>query len=72
MSQDDVLSRLTLVFRDVFGDDELTLTRATTAADVKGWDSLRMVSLVVAVERAFQVRLRSREPAHPADAAGGL
>ena len=61
MNQDNVMAKLQEVFQDVFGDDNLTLTRATTAADVERWDSLRMVSIIVAVERAFSVRLRSRE-----------
>ena len=61
MSTDDIMTRLTSVFRQVFGDDALVLSEATTAHDIPGWDSLRMVSIVVSVEKAFGVRLRSRE-----------
>ena len=40
MNREEVISKLTEVFRDVFDDEELTVTDATTAADVDGWDSL--------------------------------
>ena len=61
MTRDQVMMRLSEVFRKVFEDEGLALDATTTASDVKGWDSLRMVVLVLAVEKAFGVRLRSRE-----------
>jgi len=57
----DVLERLNEVFRDVFEDDELTVSPATSPKDIEGWDSLRHVSLVVAVENEFGVTFRSSE-----------
>jgi acyl carrier protein len=59
----DVLSRVTDVFREVFDDEELTVARETTAADVSGWDSLMHVRLVLALEKAFGVRFSSSEVA---------
>lgn len=55
------LSTLTEVFRHVFEDDELTITRETTAADIESWDSLMHVSLILAVEKTFGVRFSSSE-----------
>jgi acyl carrier protein len=55
------LSTLTEVFRHVFEDDELTITRETTAADIESWDSLMHVSLILAVEKQFGVRFSSSE-----------
>lgn len=55
----DLITELNDIFRDVFEDDELTVSRATTAADVEGWDSLQHVSLILRVERHFGVRLSS-------------
>lgn len=57
----DLLARLNDVFRDVFDDDDLTVTRDTTAADVDGWDSLMHVTLMLRIEAAFRVRLTSAE-----------
>lgn len=53
--------RLTAVFRDVFDDEAIVLTNATTAADIAEWDSLMHISLVVAIEKEFQVRLNASE-----------
>ena len=61
MSNDEVMTKLTGVFRTVFGDDQLNLSRATTAQDVDGWDSLMHINLIVAVEREFKVRFTTRE-----------
>ena len=63
-----VSTELESVFRDVFEDDTLAISRDTTAAAVPGWDSLRHVSLVLAVERAFGVRFSSAEVAMLQDA----
>lgn len=49
------------VFRDVFDDDDLVVTRETTAADVVGWDSLMHVNLMVRLERRFGIRFSSSE-----------
>ncbi len=57
----DLLSRLTDVFRDAFDDDDITLTRDTTAADIEGWDSLMHVTLMLRVEGAFGGRMTSGE-----------
>ena len=56
----NTLSRLNEIFQDVFDDDELEITHATTADDVEDWDSLLHVALVVNVERVFEVKFSSR------------
>jgi acyl carrier protein len=55
------MPRLNEVFQQVFDDDELVISRTTTAKDVEGWDSLMHVTLVVNVEKAFGVKFRSSE-----------
>ena len=54
---------LTEVFRQTFDDTELTLTRETTAADIEGWDSLTHVTLILAVEKRFGIKLKSSQVA---------
>ena len=61
MTDTAILEKLGSVFGEVLGAPRLSLTRSTTAADVPGWDSLAHVELMVAVERAFGVRLTTRE-----------
>jgi acyl carrier protein len=49
------------VFREVFDDDSIEIFDGMTAHDIEEWDSLMHISLVVAVERAFGVRLNAAE-----------
>jgi acyl carrier protein len=58
---DDIKDRLTGIFRQVFDDDELEISAAMTAADVDGWDSLSHITLIVACEKEFGVKLSPRE-----------
>jgi acyl carrier protein len=59
----DTLTQLTEVFRDVFDDDSLSITPQTTAKDIENWDSLMHVTLIVKVEKVFQVRFSSSDVA---------
>ncbi len=59
----DTLKRLGELFQEVFDDDELSITRETTARDVVEWDSLMHVNLVLTVERWFEIRFSSSEVA---------
>ncbi len=59
MIETNVEPELLAVFRKVFNDDDIELSRETTARDVKGWDSLRHLRLILAVEQTFKVRLPS-------------
>jgi acyl carrier protein len=46
---------LTEIFRTVFEDPALEINRATTAADVEGWDSITHLTLITTVEENFGV-----------------
>jgi acyl carrier protein len=61
MTDDDILSGLKPVFDMLFPDNTHKLTRATTARDVEGWDSLRNIQVVVGAEQAFGVSFTATE-----------
>jgi acyl carrier protein len=61
MNQDVLLPRLNEVFRSVFDDPELTVSLTTTAKDVPGWDSIVHITLVIEVEREFNVKFQMAE-----------
>jgi len=61
MTQDKILEILTNVFRDIFDDERLTLTRETTADDIEEWDSLNQIKIILACEEIFNIRLKPRE-----------
>ena len=54
MTREEVFERLNKVFRDVFDDDDITVTETTTSADIDDWDSLEHINLVAAVEQEFR------------------
>jgi acyl carrier protein len=59
--KEDIMVKLTEVFREVLDNPSLALTENTTAADVENWDSLNHIDLIVAVERRFKVKFTTRE-----------
>jgi acyl carrier protein len=56
-----ILKEITNVFQDVFEDDDLIIGAETTAQDIDDWDSLMHITLVMAVEKTFSIRLTSSE-----------
>ena len=61
IERDNVVRRLTTVFRQTFDDPSIELHDAMTAADLDDWDSLQHIVLVLAVEREFSIRLNPAE-----------
>ena len=64
MSRTDIFEKLTEVFRDVFDDDSIVISDATTAADIDGWDSLTHITLLAAVEDEFGVKFSMKAVQH--------
>ncbi|HMF52913.1 MAG TPA: acyl carrier protein [Edaphobacter sp.] len=60
MNQTEILAKMQTVFDDVFLDD-IKVTPELSANDVEEWDSLLQISLVLGVEKAFNVRFRVGE-----------
>jgi acyl carrier protein len=57
----DIYAKLTELFRDIFNDDDISLSDETTADDIDGWDSLSNIQLILAVESAFTIRLSAAQ-----------
>ena len=55
MNRNEMLQKVQEICRDVFEDDQLTVTEDTSAADIEGWDSLTHLSLVSELEEAFDI-----------------
>ena len=56
MTRDQVYAELNEVFQDVFDDESITVSDATTADDIEDWDSLEHINLIVAVETHFGIK----------------
>jgi len=50
------IDELTPVFKQVFDDSSIVITRNSTADDIDDWDSLTHMNLVMAVELGFKVK----------------
>ena len=61
MERTEMLGKLQDIFRDVFDNDDLTISDETSSYDIEEWDSLSHIQLVVAIEKTFGVKLTSKE-----------
>ena len=52
----DLLPEIQEIFRNVFDDPNLIITRESNASTVEDWDSLAHVNLVTAIERKYKIR----------------
>jgi acyl carrier protein len=50
MSDESIIAAITPVFREVFEDDALRVTRDLDASQVESWDSLNHITLIVELE----------------------
>jgi acyl carrier protein len=49
------------VFREVFDDADLSLRNEMTADDIDGWDSLRHIDIIIAIEKRLDVKFATAE-----------
>jgi len=61
MNNDQIIKEINRIFIDVLENDNLLLTRETTAMEVDDWDSLNHIQLVVAIEKHFKLRFTTGE-----------
>ena len=61
MTREEVFEKLNEVFRDVFDDEDITVTETTNSDDIEDWDSLSHINLVVAVEKEFGIKFSMGE-----------
>lgn len=57
----NLLDQLTNILRDIFLDDSIQLTSATTANDIEGWDSFAHLNVIMAIENTFNIAISDDE-----------
>lgn len=67
MTRAEVESEIRAVVGRSFGVDAATLSDATTSDDVDGWDSLAHATLLLRIERTFDVDLDRRAAVQAVD-----
>lgn len=60
---DSTLNQLQEIVREVFENDDITLEREITAADVDEWDSFNHVRLMIAIEDHYGISFPTGEVA---------
>ncbi len=57
----DIYPQLSEMFQDIFMRDDIVLAPSTTAKDVDGWDSMKMIEIIMAVEEKYGIKLQTKE-----------
>lgn len=58
---DKLIQRVQRVFREVLDDDSLEITEHIAQADVPEWDSMFQITLILAIEKEFDLRLVAKD-----------
>ena len=61
MERNALRDEIAEIFHVTFDDYNIVLKDDTSANDIEGWDSLKHVALIVAVEVKFNIKFTSRE-----------
>ncbi len=61
MTNNEILSKLNDLFRDILDQPDLVLAPEATAKDVSGWDSVAHINIIVGIETLFKVKFRTAE-----------
>lgn len=58
MTDQEILTELTHILRDLLLDDSIVLTMETRREEVPNWDSFNYINFIVAVEIRFGVKFK--------------
>jgi acyl carrier protein len=60
------------IFREIFLDDSLVVTKDTSPLDIEEWDSLAQIDILAAIESSFNIRFTADEMSSIKDVAALL
>lgn len=61
MQRQEIIEKITEIFREVFGDNNIVITDEMTAADVENWDSLTHMQMITMVEDKLGIKFKLKE-----------
>jgi acyl carrier protein len=61
MERNEIIKQVNEIFIDVLDNEDIVLSDETTANDIEEWDSLNHIQLIVAIEKQFGIRFKSKE-----------
>ncbi|SFG35489.1 acyl carrier protein [Lachnospiraceae bacterium C7] len=56
-----IINELQAIFREIFDNGDMVITRETTADDVEAWDSLTHLQLIMEIEQAFKIKFKTSQ-----------
>lgn len=57
----DILDLISKIVVDVLDEEDLVVTRDTTADDAEDWDSLAQIQMILAIEKEFGIKFSLQE-----------
>ena len=61
MEKQEIIEKITEIFKEVFGDKNIVINDEMTAADVENWDSLTHMLMITKVEDELGVKFKLKE-----------
>ncbi len=61
MTREEIMDKVNEIFRDVFDDDSLVIVDSTNSDDIEDWDSLEHISLIISMEKEFDLKFDIKE-----------
>ena len=61
MQKQEIIEKLTPIFREVFNDSTLELRDEMTASDVANWDSLTHMLMITEIEKQFGIKFKLKD-----------
>lgn len=61
MEKEEILEKLQDIFREVFVNDEIEITRDSVAEDIEEWDSVSHMELASRIQEVFGILLGGKE-----------
>ena len=61
MDRNEVVTKLSEIFRKVFDDSSININENYTANDIDQWDSLSHMILITEIEHVFSIKFKLKE-----------
>ena len=58
---DKIINNLNKIFRSYFNNEKINLNKKTTSKNIKAWDSLAQISLIILIEKKFKIKFLVKE-----------
>ena len=57
----DIFDKINKIFKEIFDDEHLEITRTYTSEDIEEWNSLAHINIIVACENEFGIKFQIDE-----------